>query len=161
MSELSEYVAAKAAEWTSLVKWAYKHNKEAVLADVKSAEWKTIQRKVQAINDARQLGMTQEEIIAAGQSEILSRAARNRKKHSEPQRTLCWRVSRSLADAVMSSVASPDAEEALVSRLVRVCHLRTSDDLFEFLLSVFADLTDKELRNLAGVDLAKTKTKRP
>lgn len=151
MTELSEYAAAKAAVWREIVRVAYRGDTNRQYSELSKAD----QRKVRAINDARQLGMTQEEIIGAGQSEILSRVARNRKKHSEPQRVLAWRVSRSLADAVMTSNASPDAEEALVSRLVRVCHLRTSDDFFEFLLSVFADVADKELRNLAGVVLEK------
>ena len=149
MSDLSEYAAAKAEAWKSLVNFVYRQGTPSIPPP------HDVVRKIAAIREAGELGMTQEEIISAGQTEILSRAARQRRLRNEPQRILRWRVSRSLADAVMSSDASPDAEEALVTRLVRVCHLKTSDDLFEFLLSVFADRDDKWLRNEAGVVLDK------
>ena len=127
-----------------------------------TASRNSVLRKFRAISKCRESGMTQEEIIAAGQSEILSRAARSRKNHSEPQRILRWRVSRSLAEAIQwTDQSSPDAEEALVTRLRRVCNLKTSDDLWEFFNSVFADRDDKWLRNEAGVVLdKKSKAKR-
>jgi hypothetical protein len=113
-------------------------------------------QKVKAILQARMDGLSREEIIAAGQSEILSRAAKNRKNHSEPQRMLRWRVSRSLAEAIQwTDQSSPDAEEALITRIRRVCHIETSEDLWEFFFSVFADRDDKWLRNEAGVILEK------
>ena len=155
MNDLSEYALAKAQAWKALVKYVY--SKAGLFATSPPSD---VVRKIAAIKEAQSEGMTQDEIIAAGQTEILSRAARNRRNSSGPQRVLSWRVSRSLADAVMSSDASPDAEEALVTRLVRVCHLKTSDDLFEFLLSVFADVDDKELKHLAGEADVKQKARK-
>jgi len=140
-----EYKSAKAAFWQAFVCAVYRGENEGFSEDEL--------RKAKAIQQARtEMGMSRAEIISAGQREILSRTARHRKKHTEPQRMLRWKVSRSLAEAIQwSDKSSPDAEEALQTRLVRVCGLKTSDDLFEFLLSLFADLDDKELRNLAGI----------
>jgi hypothetical protein len=137
---LSEYTSARWAFWKAFVELVYRGATD----ELSQSE----QRKAKAVHQARESGMSMEEIISAGQSEILSRAARNRKKYSEPQRTLRWRVSRSLAEAIQwSDKSSPDAEEALQTRLVRVGDLRTSDDLWEFLNSEYADMPDAELRH--------------
>ena len=55
-----------------------------------------------------------------------------------------------MADAIMSSETSVDQDEALVSRLVRVLAMETSEQFWEFVHSLFADLSDAELKNLAG-----------
>lgn len=150
MSDLEEYSAAKAAAWKHFVNMACRYGDSPSLTNAE-------RRKVKAITSARE-EMTREEIIAAGQSAILSRAAQMRKKHSEPQRTIRWRVSRSLAEAIQwSAQSSPDSEEALQTRLVRVGHLRTSDDFWEFLNSEYADISDAELRHRTQIFLDKKK----
>ncbi len=116
-----------------------------------------LKRKRDAIRFKREQGFGREVIIANGQSWTLSGYARAKRNGNEPQRILRWRISRRLADAIMSSETSPDQEEALISRLVRVCKLQTSEDLFEFLLSVFADISDEELAMWAGLEKEKKK----
>jgi hypothetical protein len=150
LKALEDYAAAKAAAWKAFVEFAWRYGRQNPEALTKAE-----QLKVKAITEAGLSGMSREEIVAAGQTEILSRDARRRKKYSERQRVLSWRVSRALADAVMSSVASPDQEEALVTRLVRVCHLRTSEELWEFLLSEYVNVSDEELEHRAQVVLEK------
>jgi hypothetical protein len=123
----------------------------------------SMRRKAFAILWARQAAeMDREQIIAKGESWILSAYAKAKRNGNEPQRVLSWRVSRSLADAVMCETPSPDAEEALVTRLARVCRLKTSEDFFEFLLSVFASFDDRTLRMWAGeVEEKKKRAKVP
>lgn len=115
----------------------------------------TVRRKMKAIRAAASAGMTDEQIIEKGPSETLSLYAKAQSRSNEPQRMLSWRVSRSLADAIMSDDPSPDAEEALVTRLVRVCHLQTSEDLWTFVHSYFALVSDEELRHHASEEFPK------
>lgn len=134
------YDAAKKEEWSSLV--------EAILSGehVDCPKWKR-----NAIRWARETGCSQESIIGLGQSKVLSNYTKaQREGRIGGQKLLRWRVSSTLADAVMSSNTSPDQEEALVSRLVRVGKLRTSEDFWNFILSAFADLSDEDIKHLAG-----------
>jgi hypothetical protein len=145
------YLASSREQWASLVRLAFECQDVAELAREAGANKSTVSRKFQAIRWAAESGMNREEIESQGQQFILSLYSRAISKSQGKQRFLRWRVSASLADAVMWSEASDSADEALITRLKRVCKLETSDDLFEFLLSIFADLSDKELMNLAGV----------
>jgi len=146
------------AQWSALVNLVLDGEDVEVLAKECSMNPVVLKRKRDAIRFKREQGFGREVIIANGQGWTLSSYARAKKNgHSEPDRVLRWRVSRRLADAIMSSETSPDQEEALVSRLVRVCKLQTSEDLFEFLLSVFADISDEELAMWAGLEKEKKK----
>lgn len=140
MTSRERYDAAKKEEWSSLV--------EAILSGehVDCPKWKR-----NAIRWARETGCSQESIIGLGQSKVLSNYTKaQREGRIGSQKLLRWRVSSTLADAVMSSSTSPDQEEALVSRLVRVGKLRTSEDFWNFILSAFADLSDEDIKHLAG-----------
>lgn len=125
------------------------------IASCSKTSFETARRKIKAIRAAGAAGMSAEEICEKGQSEILSLYAKTQSRHNEPQRMLSWRVSRSLADAIMSDDPSPDAEEALVTRLVRVCHLQTSEDFWTYLHSYFALVSDEELRHHASEEFPK------
>jgi hypothetical protein len=159
-----EFLGASAEQWRALVNIALYTSAERLpllveeLAGPNQSK-QTLKRKIDAIRSARDSGLDVENILAHGQSKILSLHRRN--GHREPQRMLRWRVSQSLAAAVQSDDPSADQEEPLVNRLVRVCKLRTSEELWEFFLSVFADVSDAELMNLAGVHDDKKKAKKP
>jgi hypothetical protein len=156
MSDLNEYAAAKAAAWVAIVQLAYHGQQNGEYGLLSKAD----ERKIRAINDVRQLGMTQQEIIGAGQTEILSRAARNRRNGAEPQRVLSWRVSRSLADAIYCENPSPDAEECTVARIARVCEIDNSEDLWEFIKSVLDSFDDTTLKMWAGEADVKKKARK-
>lgn len=134
------YDAAKKEEWSSLV--------EAILSGehVDCPKWKR-----SAIRWAKESGCSQEQIINLGQAVILSRYSKERREvNYGPQKMLRWRVSSGLADAIMSATTSPDQPESLVTRLVRVLGIRTSEEFWLFISSTYADLTDAELLHLAG-----------
>jgi hypothetical protein len=140
-------------QWKAIVN-AYRDGITAEnLAQESGTNVATMKQKFRAIQFKHEEGWEFEAIIVAGQGPTLSSYAKaKRNGHNEPDRVLRWRVSRRLADAIMSSETSPDQEEALVTRLFRVAKLRTSDDFWNFLLSVFADLSDKEISHLAGIE---------
>jgi hypothetical protein len=153
MTSKDHYVKSSQEQWASLVRLAFECQDVSELAREAGANKATLKRKFQAIRWAVESGMSREEIVSQGQGFILSIYARAyRNGNGEKHKILRWRVSASLADAVMWSEGSDSTDEALITRLKRVCKLETSDDLFEFLLSIFADLSDKELKNLAGVE---------
>ena len=101
---------------------------------------------------ARSEGCSADTITNLGQRTVLANYQKFKKNGgaSERKKWLKFLVPCSLADAVMSEATSPDQEEALVTRLHRVCGIRKANELWEFLLSVFADLSDDDLRNLSG-----------
>lgn len=118
-----------------------------------------IKRKVEAIRYGKTTGLTQNDIIKAGQSATLSKyAGRNGKEEKERQRFIRWKVPVSLADAIKPKDGHTIEEtESLQSRFIRVLKLKTSGDFWEFVNSCFSDLSDAELRNLSGAFLDKKK----
>lgn len=109
-----------------------------------------LKRKVQAIRLlVFEGGHTFDSVRDMGQTEALALYARI-KKPAGKERVVRWRIDAMLADAIQSKRGSADQEESLQQRLIRVCNIRYSNDLWEFILSCFADLSDRELRNLAG-----------
>lgn len=119
-----------------------------------------IRRKVEAILASKELGLSQSQIIEAGQSATLSAKHKQRKNGQapkDPERIVSWRVDAHLAEAIKPDPERHEPVESLQSRCMRVLKIRTSNDFWEFLLSCFADLSDAELRNLAGVFLDKKK----
>ena len=149
MTSADRYAKAKQEEWTALV--------ESVL-DGQHVDCPMYKRK--AIKWARETGCTQEAIINLGQSRVLSNYSKAKTDAKNfPQKVLRWRVSSRLADAIYSSSTSPDQEESLVTRLHRVLHITKSEEFFEFILSIFADLSDREICHLAGDDDAEKPTR--
>src|ERR1700687_552791 len=153
---IEEYSEASAAQWKAIVRLAFRCNPgrtaemAATIAKQTQSRKATVKRKIDAILFKRSEGWDEQAIVAAGQGPTLSSYAKHQQNGHEKQRVLSWRVSKSLADAIMSSETSPDQDEALASRLVRVLGMQTSEQFWEFLHSVFADLSDSELKNLAG-----------
>jgi hypothetical protein len=136
-------------QWEKIVEHARRGRDPKELAD-KNASEASIRGKMKAVRWAIESGWSYEDITEKGQTAVRSAYERSKRNGAEPQKVLRWRVSKSLADAIMSSEASVDQEEALASRLVRVLGMQTSEQFWEFLHSVFADLSDAELKNLAG-----------
>jgi hypothetical protein len=142
MTSRERYDRASQEQWTALV--------EAVLS---GEHGDCPKYKRNAIRWAREQGCSQETICVLGQSKVLSNFARSKRESKDfPQKVLRWRVSSALADAVMSASTNPDQEESLVTRLNRVLHITKSEEFFEFILSTYADLSDEEIRHLAGGD---------
>ncbi len=101
-----------------------------------------MKRKVDAIRNAVMHGATENQIVGWGQSLTLSAyAIRKKNGNNEKYRQLRWRVPMSLADAV---------ENETVPRIAKVCNLKTSEELWEFINSVFAHMPDHYLRMYAG-----------
>jgi hypothetical protein len=163
-SAKDRFVSSVRESWTGLVELARtgtdSRSPETIglLASNTGSTIPTIRNKFRAIEYARELGQTYEQIVEAGQHTILSRYAKARKNgHNEKEKILRWRVPASLADAIQSDVVSADQEEPLVSRLVRVCKLETSEDLWTFIHSWFCEVTDAELVHHAGEGKLKKK----
>jgi hypothetical protein len=139
--------------WNDLVEQGW-HLSEQSLAQLNGNDG--LKRKLAAIRHARMNGVSREQ-VAAQQHETMSAFIRAKKRYG-PERIVRWRIDAGLADAIQSKVASPDQEESLQQRLIRVCDIRYSNELWEFILSCFADLSDAQLRNLAGVVKKRKKT---
>lgn len=150
---LTEFAKASSGLWGSLVVLSQSSRVE-VLADALAAKTGTskgvITVKLKAIRHARESGLDWQEIIDDGQSVTLKRFAKANRKNAEKRKRICFLVSVSLADAFQCENQSPDAEESLVTRLARCCHLKTSDDLLEYLLAHFGAFSDLELTHDAG-----------
>ena len=116
--------------------------------------------KVSAIRWARERGCTPAAIKNIGEHKVLSFHKKWQLSTKEKQRELKMRIPESLLDALTSRNASPDQEESLWVRFERVLGLRKPEEKIEFILSVFADLSDKELQHLGG-DGDAQKPKRP
>lgn len=159
---LDDYTKAVELQWRFIVGAALVAKDDRIdevaegLARVGRTSVQTVRRKIKAIRHAGESGLALDQIVQAGQSKILSDYDKARRNgHYEKQRVLSWRVSKGLADAVQSEESSPDAEEALCSRVERVCDIHTSEEWWEFILSVFADLSDKDLKHLTGEEFPK------
>ncbi len=139
------YVLSTRQQWHDLVRLALRMPPEQLDAVVDEVSRRTggtqaiLRRKLQAIQHARASGLQEAAIVATGQGPVLSKYAAHRNGKAEKQRFLRWRVSSELADAV----------QTLQERIMKVCGIRTSEDLWMFFHSNYADLTDVELRNLA------------
>ncbi len=116
--------------------------------------------KFQAIQFAKEAGSTEEAIIAAGQGATLSSYAKAKKNGNERQRVLRWRISASLADAIQCDMVNEDAEEPLVSRLIRLLGIKTSEELWMFIHSVFRDFSDEDIIHSGGEAMPKKSSRR-
>ncbi len=139
MTSRERYEKASQEQWASLV--------EAVLSG-EHVDCPTYKRN--AILWARGRGCTGQAIKNIGQQKIMSAHATWRASTEEKERVVKMRLPCSLADALMSRNTSADQEESLWVRLERVCGLKRSRDKIEFILSNYADLTDENLKHLAG-----------
>jgi hypothetical protein len=118
----------------------------------------TMKLKFRAIEFKHEEGWDLQAIIAAGQGPTLSSYAKAKKNgHNEKEKVLRWRVPASLADCIQNDNASPDAEEALITRLHRVLGLETSEEFWMFVHSWFGEVSDAELLHHAGEGKPKKK----
>ena len=163
------FVSSSREQWAAIVTLALACSSDRLeqevaetLARETSTNAVTLKRKFEAIRYARERGLDEFSIISNGQSQTLSNYMRARKRaNSEKQRMLRWRVPASLADAIQSVETSDGQEEALQTRLVRVIKLKTSEDFWEFINSVFSDLSDADLLHLCGEHDGKRKRVTP
>jgi hypothetical protein len=114
------------------------------------SSYQTARNKIVAIRYLAQIGESRESIEALGQTAVLSRYAKAKKKARGPERVLSHRMSASLADAIECESPSPDAEEPLFTRLCRVLQIRTIEDIFEYLLAHFSGMSDLEILHDGG-----------
>jgi hypothetical protein len=140
------FVSSTKGQWTELVHLALDHRYDrkrlaASLARLSQSNKETIRRKLAAIDRAARCGIEKEAIIERGQSVILGQYLKKNGLH-EPKEFIRHRVSKRLAEGWRDDV---------VTRLMKVCELETSDDLFEFLCSLILGMDDLELRHHAGM----------
>jgi hypothetical protein len=145
---MQAYVKSHGDTWGAIVSIAYhckpdQIDREAeLLARATSTTKATLRRKFAAIHHKREQGWTEEAIAKEGQGPTLSSLAASRKLQKvEADTILRYRVPASLGEAW----------EELVGRLAKVANLKTSEDLIEFLHSVFVGLSDLQIQNLAGM----------
>jgi hypothetical protein len=145
--EMQAYVENHGGLWKTLVAIGYHIGSEHIdreaelLAHATQTTKATVKRKFEAIRHMREIGLSEEAVVRAGQGPTLSKYyIASKKKKAEADTVLRYRVPVSLGEAWGS----------LVARLARVADLRTSEDLIEFLHSVFVGLNDDQIKNLAG-----------
>ena len=144
---MQSYIQSAGSAWGAIVSIAYACGPDHVdreaelLARATSTTKATVRRKFEAIHHKREQGWTEEAIAKAGQGPTLSALAASRKlRKVEADTILRYRVSVSLAEAWATMVA----------RLAKAADLRTSEDLIDFIHSVFADFPDEAIKNYAG-----------
>lgn len=151
MSAFPKTLALLAQEqWKAIVE-AYRAGVTAEdLAREAGSNPSTVRQKYRAIHWKHETDCDFEAIIAAGQGPTLSSYAKARKNGHEKEKVLRWRVPASLADCIQNDNSSPDAEEALITRLHRVLGLETSEDFWMFIHSWFGEVSDAALLHHAG-----------
>ncbi len=103
----------------------------------------TIKRKINAIQHCRQLGHSVEEIKGYGQEPVLSRyIKKTNSDRYEKTTVLKWNIPGSLREVIRQDVA----------QISKILGLVTSEQLFDFLHSIFVDLIahPDDLKHLAG-----------
>lgn len=151
------YASAARDQWRELVEEALRLPEQGYdqavkdLADSAGVTFGVLKRKCDAIRSAA-AEMDRDSIVASGQGDILRSYVAKRAKYEEKTRKLIQVIPASLYDAIQSSRRpSPDSEEAFFTRLNRVLGIRRHEEVWEFVLSVFADLSDRDLLHLAGM----------
>lgn len=144
---MQSYVASHSSAWSAIVSIAYACKPEQVdreselLARATSTTKATIRRKFEAIHHKREMGWTQEAITKQGQGPTLSSYAASRKQQKpEADVILRYRIPASLAESWNEQIG----------RVARAAHLKTSEDLIEFLHSVLVCWSDLQIQNYAG-----------
>jgi len=137
-------------QWKAIVE-AYREGvTPEALAQEAGSNVATMKQKYRAIEFQHEKGYGFEVIVANGQGWSLSSYSRAKRNGHEKEKVLRWRVPASLADCIQNDSASPDAEEALITRLHRVLGLETSEEFWMFIHSWFGEVSDPELLHHAG-----------
>jgi len=155
---MQSYIKSHGDTWGALVSIAYQCRPDQIdreaelLARAMSATKATVRRKFEAIHHKREQGWTEEAITKEGQGPTLSSLAASKKKEKqEVDVILRYRVPASLAAAW---------NELVADKLMPEANLTSSEDLFEFLYSVFVPLSKLQVQNLAGTRNPNDKAKR-
>lgn len=100
----------------------------------------SIERKMNSVRHAASLGFSADDIIAAGQEKTVSTYLKSRRQEK-------------YSDVVRMQFEVPGFLRELISqdlaRIKKTLGIATSEDLFDFLHSVFENWTDEEIRQLA------------
>ena len=144
---MQSYIQSAGSAWSAIVSIAYAcgpdhlDRESELLARATNTTKAVIVRKFQAVHHKREQGWTEEAITKAGQGPTLSSFAASRKQQKpEADVILRFRVPASLGESWSE----------LQARIARLAKLKTSEELFEFLHSVFVGLSDLQIQNLAG-----------
>jgi AcrR family transcriptional regulator len=141
------FVSNAKAQWKELVcvargaKPQDRKTTARALAEAAGVGKSTLERKLLALHLAMQEGMTDDELIERGQRWVLAKYVNDKRNgRQDKQAVLKWLVNPETRDDV----------QELFARLGRVLKRHTSEELFDFLLAVFADVSDEEILHLAG-----------
>jgi len=100
----------------------------------------SLKRRVSAVIHARSLGYSCEEIIAAGQEKTMSDYLKSKKQEKYGQTVrMQFEVPGFLRELIQQDF----------ERIKRVLGVATSEDLFDFLHSMFENMTDEEIRQMS------------
>lgn len=135
------------SEWTTLVNFALAIDaaKNGGYADLLSKKVNvgadSIKRKLEAIQYQRALGFDAEAIIATGQEKVLGAFVRSKRVKSYGDSVVMkWSVPGSLRELIQQ-------DERRIKELLGIY---TSEEFFDWLHSVFIDLTDDDIKASAG-----------
>jgi transcriptional antiterminator len=150
LDQAATYAVKYAQEsWVALVNMSFLLPEERIdgaateLAKHMGQSKDTLKRKIQSIQHAHALGHSAEDIKRDGQGAALSRFVKKSNSERYEQSTvLKWNLPGSLREVIRQDTA----------QMMKILNLNTSEELFDFLHSVFVDLNahPDELRHLAG-----------
>lgn len=111
------------------------------LAEAAGVGKSTLARKLEALHMAMNAGLTDEELVERGQRWVMAKFVTDkRKERDDAQVVLKWSV----------NPQTRDDAHALFWRIGKILGRRTSEELWDFLIAVFADTSDAEILHLAG-----------
>lgn len=150
------YVNGKRTEWANLVEIAVGINGNqldraaARLAKLAGIGPATVRRKIEAIRFKAAQGWDSEAIKKAGQSETISSYVKQKTRA---------RTEALVAFPHRLTPAVRDATKDTCLRIAKVLHLKTWDDVFDFINADYATTTDAELIHRAGEGDASRKSR--
>lgn len=137
------------SQWRDLVAIATRLAKDndsvsqvaAKLAVAASGTEDSIKRKVLAIQYMQSLGYSEEEICQLGQTVVLSEFGKSKRVEKyEKLTTLSWRIPGSQRESAQIELA----------RVMRVLNLKTSEELWDWIIGQIRTVSDEELLHSAG-----------
>lgn len=152
MTDLENYAASfvsgSKGQWAALVRIARKVSPKTrddaarVLSQAAGVGKSTLARKFESLHAAMNTGLTDEQLIEMGQRAVMAKFVKDkREKRSDKLVPFPHRLTQPVRD---------DLQE-LCLRLGRILKVRTYDECFELILSIFVDMDDDSVRHLAGL----------
>lgn len=143
----TRFIHESRAQWQDLVSIGAALNSKQLdvgakrLAEQTGMSAATIKRRFLAVKHGIEMGFSQEALIKMGQQATVAQYVREKvKKRTLPLVAFPHRLTAPIRDDL----------QVLCERIGKVLKLKTYDDVFEFILSTYADLPDEELLHLAG-----------